>query len=165
MSLIKFEEGLRTRSYRYAHVIEAILHTVLALLLATGAGAALLTACLAMWRGLTQNMEELLIIDQLLLVLIYVEILHTVRISIRSESLLMEPFLIVGVIASVRRVLVITMQAAHAMKDGPIDERAAVVFRNSMIELGLLGLLVLVFVISIYFLRRRPPLTEEKLAK
>ena len=54
-----------------------------------------------------------LVLDQLLLVLMLVELLHTVRISVRSEALIMEPFLTVGLIASIRRVLVITMQAAQ----------------------------------------------------
>jgi hypothetical protein len=34
-----------------------------------------------------------------------VEILHTVRISLRSHILVAEPFLIVGLIAAVRRIL------------------------------------------------------------
>lgn len=163
-SLTGFEEGLRTRSYYYAHIVEAILHSLLAVLLAAGAAAALIGACLSMLGGLTEGMEALLVIDQLLLVLIFLEILHTVRISIRSESLLMEPFLIVGVITSVRRFLVITMQAAHVMKDGPLDARASALFRNSMIELGLLGVLILIFVIGIYLLRKQSPVSEEKLA-
>ncbi len=41
-----------------------------------------------------------------------VEILHTVRISIRSHVLVTEPFLVVGLIASIRRILVITLEAA-----------------------------------------------------
>jgi len=41
--------------------------------------------------------------EQLLIVLMLVEILHTVRISIRSHKLMIvEPFLIVGLIASIR---------------------------------------------------------------
>ena len=47
-----------------------------------------------------------------------VEILHTVRISIRSHVLVTEPFLIVGLIASIRRVLVITLEAATLTKEG-----------------------------------------------
>jgi hypothetical protein len=42
-----------------------------------------------------------------------VEILYTVQISIRSHRLVIaEPFLIVGLIASIRRMLVITLEAA-----------------------------------------------------
>ena len=52
------------------------------------------------------------VLDQLLVVLMLVEILHTVRISIRSHTLVTEPFLVVGPIASIRRILVITLEAA-----------------------------------------------------
>lgn len=45
----------------------------------------------------------MLALDQLLLVLMMVEILHTVRISIRTQALTVIPFLIVGLIATIRR--------------------------------------------------------------
>jgi hypothetical protein len=59
----------------------------------------------------------------------------------------------VGLIASVRRVLVITMQAAKMTEEGHASTDTSA-FHNSMLELGLLGILVLVFVLSIYLLRR-----------
>lgn len=101
------------------------------------------------------------VLDQLLFVLVLVEILHTVRISIRAQEILIEPFLIVGLIASVRRVLVITMQAAKMTEEGDSTADTSGPFHNSIIELGLLGVLVLVFVLSIYLLRRGA--TREKL--
>ena len=68
----------------------------------------------------------------------------------------MEPFLIVGLIASIRRVLVITMQAAKMTEQGQPQAADAVsaAFRNTMVELGLLAFLILVFVFAIYLLRR-----------
>jgi hypothetical protein len=60
----------------------------------------------------------------------------------------------VGLIASVRRVLVITMQAAKMTEAGNVSSDAGDAFRRSMIELGLLGLLVLMFVLAIVLLRR-----------
>ncbi len=42
-----------------------------------------------------------------------VEILHTVHASIRTGTLLCEPFLIVGLIACIRRVLVITLETSQ----------------------------------------------------
>jgi len=79
-----------------------------------------------------------------------IEILHTVRISIRTQQLTVVPFLIVGLIASIRRVLVITMHAATITDQGyqPTQEQA-VAFRHSMIELVLAAVLILVFVFSI----------------
>lgn len=91
-------------------------------------------------------------VDQLLFVLMLVEILHTVRVSIRSGNLNAEPFLIVGLIASIRRVLVITLQSSTAQQQGAADH--LVTFRNSMIELGVLAVLILTMVMSIYLIRQ-----------
>jgi len=98
--------------------------------------------------------RDLAVLDQLLVVLMLVEILHTVRISIRSHYLVTEPFLIIGLIASIRRILVITLEAATLTKEGKWSMEGASIFHASMIELGLLGLLVLVLVFSITLLRR-----------
>jgi len=88
-------------------------------------------------------------LNELLIVLMLVEILHTVRISIRSHVLAAEPFLVVGLIASIRRILVITLEAATLTKEGTwTSEGASGIFNSSMIELGLLGLLVLVLVMG-----------------
>jgi uncharacterized membrane protein (DUF373 family) len=91
-------------------------------------------------------------VDQLLFVLMLVEILHTVRVSIRSGNLNAEPFLILGLIASIRRVLVITLASSNAQQQGATDHTA--VFRTSMIELGVLAVLILTMVMSIYLIRR-----------
>jgi uncharacterized membrane protein (DUF373 family) len=131
-----------------------------------GAAAALVGASVQAWKGWVDGSaltEAFSVLEQLLLVLILLEILHTVRASIRSETLLMEPFLVVGLIASVRRVLVITLQAAHALQEGQGSPQSESLFRNTMIELGLIGFLILVFVIAIYLLRRAPPHPETRL--
>ncbi len=90
-------------------------------------------------------------VDQLLFVLMLVEILHTVRVSIRLGNLNAEPFLIVGLIASIRRVLVITLQSSNAQQQQGGDH--SMVFRTSMIELGVLAVLILTMVLSIYLIR------------
>jgi hypothetical protein len=86
----------------------------------------------------------------------------TYRISIRSHVLVTEPFLVVGLIASIRRILVITLEAATLTKEGAwATEGSSGIFHSSMIELGLLGLLVLVLVVSITLLRRCAPASKE----
>jgi uncharacterized membrane protein (DUF373 family) len=93
--------------------------------------------------------------NELLIVLMLVEILHTVRISIRSHVLVAETFRVVGLIASIRQILVITLEAATLTTEGAwTTEGARGIFHSSMIELTLLGLLVLVLLISITLLRR-----------
>lgn len=54
-------------------------------------------------KGLTLAATDLL--DQVLLVLIVVEIVHTVILSLRAHALAAQPFLVVGLVAVIRKVL------------------------------------------------------------
>jgi hypothetical protein len=112
-----------------------------------------------LWESLghaTIAAETLRVLDELLVALMLVEILHTVRISIRSHVLVTEPFLVIGLFASIRRMLVISLEPATLTRQGAWSTEGASLFRASMIELGLLGLLVLALVFSITLLRRYP---------
>lgn len=87
------------------------------------------------------------LLDQILLVFMIVEILYTVQISFREHALIPEPFLIVGLIAGIRRVLVLTAEFGDLMTKGDAT------FHNAMLELGLLTVMVLALVL----VRRRAP--------
>jgi uncharacterized membrane protein (DUF373 family) len=154
------EEKLRVHFGDYLGRAEVFVYSVLAVLLIITALATIADVGKMLWEGLrhwTIAAETLRVLDQLLVVLMLVEILHTVRISIRSHHLVTEPFLVVGLIASIRRLLVITLEAATLTKGGTWSVEGASIFRASMIELGLLGLLVLILVFSITLLRRFAP--------
>jgi len=139
---------------------EMAIYAVLALLLSATILAAIASACKLLFESVihwTVATQTLRVLNELLIVLMLAEILHTVRISIRSHVLVTEPFLVVGLIASIRRILVISLEMATLAKEAAWTNDSAVMFRNSMIELGLLSLLVLVLVFSITLLRRYPP--------
>jgi uncharacterized membrane protein (DUF373 family) len=53
--------------------------------------------------GLATNATDLL--DQVLLVLILVEIVHTVVLSLRAHALVPQPFIVVGLVAVIRKLL------------------------------------------------------------
>lgn len=158
------EEGLRVHIGDYLVKAEVVVYLVLAVLLFVTAVLTVANAGVLLWQGLkhwTIAQQTLEVLDQLLVVLMLVEILHTVRISIRSHILVTEPFLVVGLIASIRRMLVITLEAATLSKGGPWTPDVEKMFDASMIELALLGLLVLILVFSITLLRRYSQSTEE----
>jgi len=157
-------EKLRINFGDYLGHAEVVIYSVLALLLFITALATIASAGKMLWEGLvhwTIATQTLRVLDQLLVVLMMVEILHTVRISIRSHLLVTEPFLVVGLIASIRRILVITLEAASLTQGGRWSIDGASLFRASMLELGLLGLLVLILVFSITLLRRAGRSPEE----
>jgi len=161
------EDKLRRRFDYYLRKTEIVIYSILAMLLAVTAFVTIATAGQILWMDLshwTVAAQTLRVLNQLLIVLMLVEILHTARISIRSHVhvLVTEPFLVVGLIASIRRILVITLEAATLTKEGAwATEGAHGIFRSSMIELGLLGLLVLVLVVSIALLRRFGPASKD----
>ncbi len=153
-------EGTARQRFDYSlSVVEMAIYSALAVLLSLTIIAALASACKLLldsvihWTVATQTLR---VLNEMLVVLMLVEILHTVRISIRSQVLVTEPFLVVGLIASIRRILVISLEMATLGKESVWTSDSTQVFRSSMIELGLLGLLVLVLVFSITLLRRYP---------
>jgi len=89
-------------------------------------------------------------LDRILLVLMIVELLYTVKVSFREHALVPEPFLIVGLIAVTRRILVVTAQLA-VLLEKPDDN----LFRSAMLELGVLTVMVLALVASLWILRKR----------
>jgi len=115
------EDRIRRHFDYYLGKIEVVIYSVLAVLLAVTALVTIATAGEILWIGLrhwTIAAQTLRVLNELLIVLMLVEILHTVRISIRSHVLVTEPFLVVGLIASIRRILVITLEAATLTKEG-----------------------------------------------
>jgi hypothetical protein len=97
--------------------------------------------------ALADNVVSLL--DRILLVLMIVEILYTVQVSFREHVLVPEPFLIVGLIAGIRRVLVLTAEFSRLLEQGELA------FRNAMIELALLTFMIVALVASLMMLRGR----------
>ena len=149
--------GVRTWIARQFTRVEDVVYVSLGVLLA-GCAAALLVAAGA---DVVTNLlagtlpgHVIDILDRILLVLMVVEILYTVQVSFRGQTLVPEPFLIIGLIAGIRRVLILTAEFKDLLQKG---ETA---FRNGMIELGLLAFLVIALVISIVLLRRIAPAAE-----
>jgi hypothetical protein len=85
------------------------------------------------------------ILNTVLLVMMTMEIVYTVAISLKSHTLKAEPFLIIGVIAGIRRMLVIT--ATSTAVANPEE------FHNMLVELGLLAATVVALASAIWILR------------
>jgi uncharacterized membrane protein (DUF373 family) len=146
-----------SRSYFFLGHVETAIYAVLGILLAATAILAIIGSLHLFANGIrdfTGTDAIFLLIDRLLLVLMLVELLHTVRISIRSHALVVEPFLIIGLIAIIRRTLVLTLQAEGFTQNTQWTSDVESHFRASMIEAGVLALLIAVLVASIYVIRK-----------
>jgi uncharacterized membrane protein (DUF373 family) len=137
--------------------IERALAVGIGVLLSLAAVLALTGAATLIWDGVIQwpQTRSLFgIVDRLLFVLMLVEILHTVRASIQSHVLAVEPFLVVGMIATIRRILVVTLETSDRATHDNAALGSVPAFNNAMIELGVLGALTLALAVAIYLSRR-----------
>jgi uncharacterized membrane protein (DUF373 family) len=137
--------------------VELFAYLIIGVLLAIAALVGIVSSAFSLWSAAQEHgaADALVVtIDRLLFVLMVVEILHTVRDSFRSGTLVCEPFLIVGLIASIRRVLVITLESSRVNVPGKWTPDSQAMLNSTMIELAVLGGLILIMVISIYVLRR-----------
>ncbi|MGH9178545.1 MAG: phosphate-starvation-inducible PsiE family protein [Acidimicrobiales bacterium] len=98
--------------------------------------------------GVTKAMQSTL--DSLLIVFILVELLAAVRQTLVERKLVAEPFLLVGIIASIKEIVVVS---AFAEKREDVQE--------SMLEAGVLGGVVVGLAIATFLLRRKEREPEE----
>ena len=143
--------GIVARGFR---VIEDVVYVGLGVLLSVSALTLLGSTAIAFARGVADGsvpQDIVSLLDNLLLVLMVVELLYTVKVSFREHAVLPEPFLIVGLVAVVRRILVITAETTE------LQVKTETMFRFALIELGLLTAMVVALVASLLMLRRRQP--------
>ncbi len=137
--------------------IEVVAYLVLGLLLGLTAFVGVGSAAVSLFHTVMASADgEAMVetVDRLLFVLMVVEILHTVRVSFREGTLICEPFLIVGLIASIRRMLAITLESSQINSPTHWGDSSWGLFSATMVELGVLAVLILTMVTAIYVLRR-----------
>jgi uncharacterized membrane protein (DUF373 family) len=143
----------RTLIARAFTLVEDVVYIGIGTLLALSAAILLVNGAIGLWRATLEGVPlggVISLLDRTLLVLMLVELLYTVQVSFREHALLPEPFLIVGLIAATRRILVVTAEFSVADKTGADGER----FRQGMLEIALLTLMTVALVASILMLRR-----------
>ena len=85
------------------------------------------------------------LLDGLLLVFILTELIHTIRAVIDEKVLVAEPFLVVGVVAAIRRLVVVSAEAK--------DLFGKPEFSDALLEMGVLVAVVVGLVLGIFMLR------------
>ena len=86
------------------------------------------------------------VLDTLLLVFIVVELLFAVRATLVRRELVAEPFLLVGIIASIKEIVVLSVKAAEQVGKGAV-------FLDQVKVIAVLGVLVLLLAIAAWLLR------------
>jgi uncharacterized membrane protein (DUF373 family) len=86
------------------------------------------------------------VLDRVLLIFIFAELLGTISTIVREREVKAEPFLLIGLIAVVRRILGVTVSIEQSL--GTPE------FTSLLLELGVLTGLVLTLTTALYFTRR-----------
>jgi uncharacterized membrane protein (DUF373 family) len=85
------------------------------------------------------------LLSGLLLVFIFTELINTIRVVIARRALEVEPFLIVGIVAAIRRLIVVSAEAENLLGTSR--------FRDVMLEIGVLAGAALVLGTTVLLLR------------
>jgi uncharacterized membrane protein (DUF373 family) len=142
-------------------IVEDLVYIGLGLILAGSAIVLLINGVISFGKllfagTLTANIVHLL--DHILLIFLVVELLYTVQVSFREHAVVPEPFLLVGLIAVIRRVLVLTTEFGQAaVKTGAIVQ-------NFILELAVLTVLIVALSASLLILRRRDTVSVDRRA-
>lgn len=132
-------------------VVEDAVYVSIAVLLAVGAVVLVVRAAVELFRGATDSGADAMIevLDALLLVFIFVELLYAVRITLKERQIVAEPFLIAGILVCIKEIVVLAVKAPSDYLDkGPQ-------FARAMVEIGALGVLVLVLAGTTVLLRKK----------
>jgi uncharacterized membrane protein (DUF373 family) len=131
---IEFPEVFR----RWLIKIDMALHVVAALLLLAACGFILYYAFLTVLHPSRESILHL--VNDVLLALIILELLWTVIRFLKRQKFILAPFLAIGIIAAVRRILLIEAQTSF-MEHVPMEK---------LYEIGLSAVVVLVLMVAYY---------------
>jgi uncharacterized membrane protein (DUF373 family) len=142
--------GMGRLGTRLLEISENVVYAGIAAFLVATALVCLALAGKTAW-GLTTDFTEqpiLDLLDILLLVFIVVELLFAVRTTVEKRELLAEPFLLVGIIASIKEIVVLSVESAKEVGNGAE-------FTDRIVEIAVLGVLVLLLGLASFLLRRK----------
>ena len=142
------KRGPAGRADAMLEAVEKVVYLGIAVLLAVASGVLLAVAAkdLTDVFGDFDTKPVVEALDTLLLLFILVELLAAVRITIAKRDLVAEPFLLVGIIASIKEIVVLSVKAAESIGKGQS-------FRDQLWEIGVLGGVVLLLGVTAWLLR------------
>lgn len=138
-------------------VVEDVIYVSIAALLAVAALVMTVRSAGTLIDRSTESGPDVMldVLDGLLLVFIFVELLYAVRTTLKERQIVAEPFLIAGILASIKEIVVLSVKAANEyVGKGPE-------FARAMVEVGVLGGLIVVLAVAAVLLRKKEKEPEE----
>tara|TARA_B100001964_G_C13801295_1_gene408872 strand:- start:30 stop:467 length:438 start_codon:yes stop_codon:yes gene_type:complete len=133
-----FDSEIAEKFRKWIVKFDVVFHVIAAILLLIASGYILFHAALNILHPSRASIIQL--INDVLLALIVLEILWTVNRFLKKKKFLLGPFLVIGVIAGVRRILLIEAQTSLAEHVDTIK----------LYEIGVSAIVVLVMMIAYY---------------
>lgn len=138
---------------RVLRIAEDAVYVVVAILLVVGALVLLVDAAGELGGiGDGPDSAVLALLDRLLLVFVLVELIFAVRMTLTRREIVAEPFLIVGIIASIKEIILLSVEVANVL-EGKATTEGSKDPQEFALLIALLGLLVVVLSASAVLLR------------
>lgn len=138
-------------------IVEDIIYVSIAALLAVSALVVLVRSTFVLFDSAGSEVDNAMVnvLDSLLLVFIFVELLYAVRTTLKERQIVAEPFLIAGILTGIKEIIVLSVKAANDyLGKGPE-------FARAVVEIAVLGVLVAVLSYSAVLLRAKEREPEE----
>jgi uncharacterized membrane protein (DUF373 family) len=140
-----------TVTHRLLHVLETAIYITVGVFLTVAAGFLLVGTVNDLRDAISNGSNAIdigvLVLDRILLMLIVAELVYTLGLVIHTHELSAEPFLFIGLIAVVRRTLIVTA----SIESFPAAGRG---LTNLLLQLGALSLLAIALSVAVFLVRR-----------
>lgn len=158
----RIEESAEQKQTRIAgatdqglHIVEDVVYALVAIFLVCGAFIALGVSAYHFANDVSKNVKEAIeaALEWLLIVFILVELLSAVRSAIKNHQLVAEPFLLVGILAAIKEMVVVATFRIESQKTS-----------DAVLKIGVLGAVVVALAVASFVLRlsqREPEEAEE----
>lgn len=134
------------------HVVEDVVYALTALFLVCGAFIALGVSAYHFAMDVSKNVKDAIeaALEWLLIVFILVELLSAVRAAIKEHELVAEPFLLVGILAAIKEMVVVATFRIERQRTS-----------DAVLKIGVLGAVVVALALASLVLRRKQREPEE----
>jgi uncharacterized membrane protein (DUF373 family) len=149
--MVATPDGESAMTHRLLHVLETAIYITVGVFLTIAAGFLLVGTVNDLRDAISNGSNAVdigvLVLDRILLMLIVAELVYTLGLVIHTHELSAEPFLFIGLIAVVRRTLIVTA----SIESFPAAGRG---LTNLLLQLGALSLLAIALSLAVFLIRR-----------
>ena len=141
------------KSVEFLELLDDTVQIALAVLLFIAAASILVVASYQFVTQFSKDFSQavLSLIHEILMIMIALELMYTVITYLKEHSIPLEPFFVVGILSSLRKILMVGAQMTLFETGGPINVEQ---FDIYLMELGIHTGIVFVLVLSLFIIQK-----------